>query len=120
MIFYSQEYHSGEGATIIQNHIVDGLPPSNFPQFLGVGYIKIPTPMGEVDEKINVPIDAKDLREAFSKFRETMERDGPAEVQRAVNAFKNQLMEMQKQQQSRIVTAGQVPQLPPFQGLVKP
>lgn len=119
MIFYSTEYHDDKGATIIYNKVVDGLPPSDFPIYLGIGYVQIPTPMGIVDEKISVKIDAKDLKEAFTKFQTTMEKDGPAEVQKVVEAFKQKMMEIQKQQQSRIVTAGQVPPLPAFKGLDK-
>lgn len=120
MIYYAQEYHNDKGATIIQNHIMDGLPSDDFPLFIGVGYVQIPTQMGIIDEKILVKIKANNLTEAFDKFQETMERDGPAEVQKVVDNFKRRMMEMQKAQQSRIVTTDKMPpNLPPFQGIVK-
>lgn len=118
MIYYEQEYHNEQGQTVIQHHIEDGMPPSDFPEFLGVGYIKIPTPMGTIEEKIRVPIRASDLREAFTKFNDTMEKEGPKAAQEAVNAIKQKIMEAQKQQQSKIVVPAGT-SLPEFKGIAE-
>lgn len=120
MIFYAQEYHDDKGATIIQHHVVEGIPPNNFPIFVGIGYIKIPTPMGEMEERIQVPIEASNLIEAFANFKDTMELKGKAAAQEVVDRIKQQIMEAQKSKQSRIVTADQIPpNLPPFKGIIK-
>lgn len=119
MIYYPQEYHDDKGATIIQHHIVDGLPPEDFPLFLGIGFIQIPTPMGEIEEKISVRIKATDLKEAFAKFKSTMETEGPAEARKIVESIRRKIIEAQKQQSGRIVMANQMPPGPQPTGIIK-
>jgi hypothetical protein len=93
MIFYSHEYHNESGISIIQNHIVSGLPPEGFPIFQGVAYIDFQTPRGPIHEKIVVPINAKTIEEAFDKYQNTMEKEGPEEAKRVVDRIRSQLQE---------------------------
>lgn len=117
MIFYEQTYHDDQGQTIVQHHIVDGMPPDDFPEFLGIGYIQIQTPAGPQEQRISVPIAAADLREAFMNFQSTMERDGPTAAKKMMDELKRRIMEEQAKQQSRIVTP--TGGIPPFKGLVE-
>jgi hypothetical protein len=118
MIFYEQQYHDERGQTVIQHHIVEGMPPSDFPEFLGVGYIQIQTPIGPQEQRITVPIAASDLRGAFMKFQDTMEKEGPETAKRVMEELKRKMMEHHTKQQSKIITPGDVP-LPPFKGLTE-
>jgi len=117
MIYYSQEYHDERGATIIQHHIEDGLPPEDFPIFLGVGHIQIPTPMGPTLERVFVKIEADSLTEAFLKFEKTMQEEGPKEVEKLTEKIRKNISEMQKVQNSKIIIPNSTPPLPEFQGL---
>jgi len=112
MIYYEQEYSNEKGQAVIQHHIIDGIPPTDFPEFLGVGYIEIPTPMGPMTETIKVPIQASDLREAFVKFNATMEKDGAAAAKKVVDAIKEKIMAQQKK-----IIAPASAALPPFRGI---
>lgn len=116
MIYHAQEYHNDKGQTVIQHHIDEGIPPSDFPLFLAVGFIKAETPMGDIDHRIQVPIEAKTLTEAFDKFLITMEKEGPKYAEEFMESVREQARTMMEKQRQRIITPGQMPN-PPMGGI---
>jgi hypothetical protein len=112
MIFTQEQYHNDKGQTVVYNKIIHGYEPLDFPMFMGIGFISFMTPMGPQEQRLEVPIKAQTVEEAFALFEETMERDGP----KAVEAFKKRVTEAAKQQASKIITPGTT-DLPKFQGI---
>jgi hypothetical protein len=103
MIFYEQEYQNEKGQVIIQRHIKDGIPTEFFPEFLGVGFIHIQTPAGEIQEKIFVPILADNIIDAFEKHEAAMKEDGPSVAEKMMEEMRQSILTTQEEAQRKII-----------------
>jgi len=73
-------------------------------KFVGRVNLGVQTPMGVSTIPVSFEIQAATIQEAFEKFPAMAE----AEVERAKGDLQNELQEMRRQSQSRIVTPGEI------------
>jgi hypothetical protein len=86
--------------TIEQVTAVDGSET----RFIGRVSLGISTPMGMSTLPVSFEIDAPSIREAFAKFEQIAE----GEIDKAKSELQEQLQEVRRQAQNRIVTPGEM------------
>jgi hypothetical protein len=74
-------------------------------KFIGRVSLGIQTPMGVSSIPVSFEIEASTVQEAFAKFAARAE----AEIEVAKNELQDELQEMRRRSQSRIVTPGDLP-----------
>ena len=74
-------------------------------KFVGRVTLGVQTPMGVTSLPVSFEIEAASLQEAFAKFPQRAE----TEVEAAKGELQEELMEMRRKSQSRIVTPGELP-----------
>ena len=74
-------------------------------KFVGRVTLGIQTPMGVTSLPVSFEIEAASVQEAFAKFSQRAE----TEVEAAKNELQEELSEMRRRSQSRIVTPGDLP-----------
>lgn len=100
MIYKIDNYYGDKGEHIRECVLIDGEKPEDFVRFSGIGRLLIETPMGNMPQEFNVPIEAESIIEAFEKFDKIMEEKAPE----AVEEIKKAMMKEYQDQQSRIIT----------------
>ena len=74
-------------------------------KFIGRVTLGVQTPMGVTSLPVTFEIEAGSIQEAFAKFA----RRAETEVEAAKGELQDELMEMRRRSQSRIVTPGDLP-----------
>ena len=108
MIYKREEYIQEDGEnrkyplkTIEQLSSMDGTDK----RFIGRVSLAMQTPMGVTTVPVSFEIEGASIEEAFRKFEAKAEE----EVERAKNDLRDQLQELRRKAQSRIVTPGEIP-----------
>lgn len=74
-------------------------------KFVGRVSLGLQTPMGVSSLPISFEIEAASVTEAFQKFADIAD----AEIERAKGELQNELQEMRRKSQNRIITPGELP-----------
>jgi len=100
---YVDEDEDGNQKRITAEEPIDGSTPT----YDGHAVVGIETPMGMMERPLTFPIPgAKNVEEAFEKFDEAKKVEGPIAAKRMIQDMKEQMMEQQERQRSKIIVPG--------------
>ena len=106
-----EEYKDERGATVVVRTLYD-TEDNKFVniEFFGKGVTVFQTPMGEIPQEFDVPLEGvTNVIEAFESFEKQMSEKGPKVAEELFNQFRESMIEKEKEKSSRLVIPSNYP-----------